>query len=239
MVKFSIGSIIPENEGWIWSTENISQANPRYIHVKLACASGVVDMSRVAAGKVLYDSRQITVTFARFRKGADYWRSDVQDLTNKITQAFNSQKTLTLQTKTNPDMAYIAYSFRYGVRREGIVQLITFTFDVQPVNYYAYSLTANLAYSYLEFLRSQADDDTLTITAKNIVCRDSNNDVVANAAISIYDDNGILVGTHTSAEWFASPLVVDMSADATRNYFVDVAGVVGWSVTVSWTKEEI
>lgn len=239
MVKFSIGSIIPENEGWIWSTENISQANPRYIHVKLACASGVVDMSRVAAGKVLYDSRQITVTFARFRKGADYWRSVIQELVNKITQAFNNQKELTIQTKTNPDMAYRAYAFRYSVRREGIVQLITLSFDVQPVNYYSYSATANVGWSYVEFLRSQASDDTLKITAKDIVCRDSNNDVVYNAVISIYDDNGQLVASRMSYEWAENPLVVDMAADSSRQYFVDVTGVVGWNVTVSWTKEEV
>lgn len=239
MVKFSIGAIIPENDGWVWTTESISQPNPRYIHVKLACASGVVDMSRVAAGKVLYDARQISVTFARFRKGIDYWQSDIQGFVNSITQAFNLQKELTIQTKTNPDMAYVAYSFRYTVRREGIVQLINLIFDVKPINYYAYSATANLGHSEIEFLRSQASDDTLLITTTDIVCRDSDNNILPNAVISIYDENGVLQGSHTRAEWIASPLVVDMNSELSREYFVDCGGLVGWSVTVSWIKEEI
>lgn len=238
MVKFTIGTIVPENSGWVWSSEEISEPNPRYIHVKLACASGVVDMSRVAAGKVLYDARQIKVTFARFVHGVDYWKSGVQSLTNQITQALNINKTLNITTKTNPDMQYVAYSFRYSVSRDGIIQFLTMTFDVKPVNLHVYSETVNAGYDTVEFLQSEADDATLQIVCKGITCVDNNGDPAPNANISIYDEDYALIATRTSAGWAANPLVVDLSSDSSLQYTVS-ADVAGWEVTLSWTKEEI
>ena len=229
---------MPENDGWVWSSETIGEANPRYIHVKLGAASGVVDLSRVAAGKLLYDSRQISVTFARFNHAIDYWRADIQTFTNRVIQAFAGGAKVTIVTKTNPNMAYMAYAVRWSVSRDGIIQYITFTFDVDPANTYYYSRGANAGHQEVDFYKEEADDATLKIVCRDIVCYDSDNNIV-NATISIYDDNGTLVGAKNAAGWEGDPLIVDMANDSVLEYTVSVTGVPGWSVLLAWTKEEL
>ena len=240
MVKFSIGNIVPENEGWIWSTESISEAKPRQVFVKLACASGVVDMSRVAVGKLLYDDRAISVTFARFNRQPDYWLTEVQSLANKITQAFESaiNNELTILTKTNPDMAYIAYAWDYSVSRDGIIQFLTINLKVKPVNLYAYTKTMTVAHDTLELLQSEADDATMKITIRDVHVYNSSMTEVSKT-VNIYDDGGNLVKSGTSAQFRSSPWEVDMSSDPYLQFQITVTGQTGWTVTMNFTKEEI
>lgn len=240
MVKFSIGTIIPENEGWVWSTESISEAKPRQVFVKLACASGVVDMSRVAAGKLLYDDRTISVTFARFNRQPDYWLTEVQTLTNKITQAFESalNNELTIGTKTNPDMAYIAYAWDYSVSRDGIIQFVTINFKVKPLNLYAYTKTMTIAHDELELLQSEADNATMKITIRDVHVYNSSM-VEVSKTVNIYDDGGYLVRSGTPAQFKTIPWEVDMSSDPYLQFQITVTDLNSWTVTMSFTKEEI
>ena len=240
MVKFSIGTIIPENEGWVWSTESISEATPRKIFLKLAGANGVIDMSRVAAGRLLYDERNISVTFARFNRQPDYWLTEVQTLTNKITQAFETalENEVQIGTKTNPDMAYIAYAWDYSVSRDGIIQFLTINFKVKPVNLYAYTKTMTNAYDTLELLQDYADNTDMKIRISDVHVYNSSMTEVTKT-IEVYDDDSNLVKSGTPFEFRSSPWVVDMSNDPYLQFQITVTGLASGTVVMNITKEEV
>lgn len=240
MVKFSIGTIIPENEGWVWSTESIGEAKPRQIFLKLAGANGVIDMSRVATGRLLYDDRTISVTFARFNRKPDNWMDDVQSLTNKIIQAFEMAQNneLTITTKGNPSMAYTAYAWNYSVSRDGIIQFITMNFTVKPANYYTYEKRAIIGHEQIELLQSEADNATMKITIRDVHVYDYDMTEVSKTVL-IYDDGGVLVASGTPSDFQANPFVVDMESDVELQFTIGVSDLVGWTVDLRFVKEEI
>ena len=137
MAKFQLKwynnqSYIPENNGWIWSSESISAPAPRYNFVKLGGASGSVDMSKAASGSLLYDDREIRVTFARFKKGQDGWLDNVTAMDTSINTAFTSGYDVKIYPKTESSVYYVAKGYTREVSRDGIIQFVTLTFRVKP-----------------------------------------------------------------------------------------------------------
>ena len=243
-MKFTIGTtIVPEDMGWTWSTEKISAPQPRQIFVKLACADGVVDMSRVAAGKLLYDTRTIVVTFARFNHYNESWQSPVVDLTAWITEAFEQSPThtLTIKTKTDYYKDFEAIGYKWDTSRDGIIQYITLTFTVKPKATYTFVEYATVAHEYVTFYPSQADNDTMKITIKDIKSIDlATGDPDPNAVISIYDEDQQLVASRTQAQWYSNPCVIAFSSidDPEKEYYI-VSSASNYRVELTWEKGEI
>ncbi len=136
MAKFKITynttNVIPEESGWVWCSESISAPSPRYKFVNLGGASGSVDMSKASSGSLLYDDREIKVTFARFKKGQDGWLDNVVALDNTLATAFASGATVYIFPKTESNIKYTAKAFTREVSRDGIIQFVTLTFRVSP-----------------------------------------------------------------------------------------------------------
>lgn len=130
-MKFKISSnIIPEDSGWTWCSESISSPNARYIFAKVAGADGLIDLSRGASGALRYDDRNISVTFARFKKGQDEWMADVDTLVDSIKSAFQYGSSV-VYPKTEMKY-YTAYGWDYSVSRDGIIQFLTLNFRCAP-----------------------------------------------------------------------------------------------------------
>ena len=125
-------SYVPENNGWTWTSETISAPSPRYNFVNLGGASGSVDMSKAASGSLLYDDREIVVTFARFKKGQDGWLDNVTAMDTSINTAFTSGYDVKIYPKTESNVYYVAKGYTREVSRDGIIQFVTLTFRVKP-----------------------------------------------------------------------------------------------------------
>ena len=136
MAKFKITynttNVIPEESGWVWCSESISAPSPRYKFVNLGGASGSVDMSKAASGSLLYDDREIRVTFARFKKGQDGWLDNVTAMDTSINTAFTSGYDVKIYPKTESSVYYVAKGYTREVSRDGIIQFVTLTFRVKP-----------------------------------------------------------------------------------------------------------
>jgi hypothetical protein len=136
MAKFKITynttNVIPEESGWVWCSETISAPSPRYKFVNLGGASGSVDMSKASSGSLLYDDREIKVTFARFKKGQDGWLDNVVALDTSVSSAFSSGYTVYIFPKTESNIKYTAKAFKREVSRDGIIQFVTLTFRIAP-----------------------------------------------------------------------------------------------------------
>ena len=242
-MKFTIGTIIPENYGWTWSTEKISAPQPRTTYVKLAGADGVVDMSRIAAGKLLYDMRTISVTFARFNHTNDTWMSPVVDLTTWITEAFEQSQThsLTIKTKTDYYKDFEAIGYKWETSRDGIIQYLTLTFTVKPKATYKFVEYATVGHEYVYFYPSQADSDTMKIVIRDIKSIDLlSGDPDPDAVISVYDEDQTLVASRTQAQWAATPLEIAFSSidDPEKEYYI-VSSASAYRVELTWEKGEI
>lgn len=142
MAKFKItwgsgtsNQTIPEDNGWTWSSEQISEPIPRYFFAKVAGANGYVDLSKSASGSLLYDERTITVTFARFKKGQDAWRADADTLTDAIRTAFATTVSGVYVYPKTQNKGYKAYGFNAEVSRDGIIQFVTLTFKCAPIGF--------------------------------------------------------------------------------------------------------
>jgi len=138
MAKFAIqwngqyGQSVPEDSGWTWCSENIGSPNARYIFAKVAGADGLIDLSKGASGALRYDDRNISVTFARFKKGQDNWLGDVNTLVDAIKNGFATGLGVNIFPKTEMKY-YHAYSWDYSVSRDGIIQFLTLTFRCAPI----------------------------------------------------------------------------------------------------------
>lgn len=236
MIKFTIGTIIPENEGWVWSSETIGEPVPRNVFLKLAGVNGVIDMSRVAAGKLLYDGRDISVTFARFRRGADRWLETIQTLTDEITQLFSQNNEITITTKTNPDVGYTAYAWNWKPSRDGIIQFLTLTFKVKPVNLLAFSEYVTIAHEELELSSSWADNTTQKITIREVHVYQGTTEYDSKV-VTVYDDDDNVVYSGLPSDFQTTPWEIDMSVDEVQTFRISVADLAGWSVNFRWTKE--
>lgn len=133
MGKFIItdntNNVIPEDSGWVWCAEEISEPSPRYVFAKVAGANGLIDMSKSASGSLKYDDRTIKVTFARFKKGQDNWLGDVNTL---ITSLRALTTTIYVYPKTEMYW-YKIYGWDYSVSRDGIIQFLTITLKCAPL----------------------------------------------------------------------------------------------------------
>lgn len=132
-ITYGTTNIIPEDSGWVWSSENITEPTPRYKFVTLAGANGRVDLSKVASGSLLYDTRTITVTLARFKKGHDGWMTEADTLTDSIKTAF-ANGGVSVYPKTE-NKGYGAYGFNWSISRDGIIQFLTLTFTCMPLGF--------------------------------------------------------------------------------------------------------
>jgi len=137
MGKFTIKNIedtsyIPEDNGWVWVRESVSEPIPKYKYASLGMSNGYVDLSLAASSSVLYESRTITVTFARFKHGADGWQDDAEATADAIRNIFLGNVAY-LYPKTISTKRFTTNGFNYEVSRDGIIQYLTFTFKCQPI----------------------------------------------------------------------------------------------------------
>ena len=130
----STNNYIPEDNGWTWVSEEIAEPIAKYNFASKGMASGFVDMSLISAGSLVYDSRNIKVTFARFKKGADGWLDDVESTIASITSIFGLDKNFAIiYPKTISTKYFNANGFNYEVTRDGIIQYLTIKFKCQPI----------------------------------------------------------------------------------------------------------
>lgn len=136
MAKFKItdltNNVVPEDSGWVWCSEDISEPSPRYIFAKVMGANGLVDMSAAASGALRYNDRTITVTFARFKKGQDNWLENVNSLVTSIKTIMGTVGQKYVFPKTEM-YRYEVYGWDYKVSRDGIIQFLTLTFKCAPI----------------------------------------------------------------------------------------------------------
>lgn len=121
---------IPEDNGWVWVSEEISAPSPRYNFKNLGGASGSVDLSKAASGSLLYNDREINVTFARFKHGIDGWMDNVATMDTSLENAFSH--TVYIFPKTQSAIKYQALGFTRSVSRDGIIQYVKLTFRIKP-----------------------------------------------------------------------------------------------------------
>lgn len=131
-IKLATEQYVPEDNGWHFVSESIPEPTPKYKLVSKGMASGYSDMSTVAMGSVVYESRTIEVTFARFKHGVDGWLDEVETTANSIKTIFGTANQATIYPKTISNKSFISNAFNYRVSRDGIIQYMTMTFKCQP-----------------------------------------------------------------------------------------------------------
>ena len=124
---------VPEDNGWTWVSESIPEPITNYHFASKGMGSGYVDLSKTGAGALTYESRNIEVTFARFKKGADGWLDDVESTITSIQSIFNLSGQPMLYPKTISTKWFITNGFNWNVSRDGIIQYLTITFKCQPI----------------------------------------------------------------------------------------------------------
>lgn len=238
MRKFAIGSVVPEDLGWTWSSESIDPPKARQTFLNLSCADGVVDMSRVAAGKLLYNDRQITVTFARFKKKPDGWREDADELAKRIRCLFEAGSHEVSITTKGTTKAYTAYAWDYSVLRDGIVQFVEFVFTCKAIIPVSKSKTVLSTEAVLTLRRDEANDTDFKINLNDVKAYNSSN-VQVDETISVYD-GATLVYSGKSAAYQSTPFSIDMSPyTSDLNLNIVVSNMSTWKVVFGWTKEEM
>lgn len=232
-------NVKPEDNGWVWCSETVSEPSPRRVFVKLACNDGAIDMSRVASGRLLYDDRKITVTFARFTRKVDGRQDAAETLATDIRALFENANNhlVSIMTKGYTANMYKAYAFDYSVSFDGRICFITFNLTCKAVSTEDVSLTVRSNAQTLYFNKNDANRTDLKISISNVKVYDGNN-TEQNETVTIYDAELNVVYSGKKADFAATPWVIDTKdANPNKKYTFTVSNLPTWSVNLKYTKE--